>query len=62
MEGRRAPKNDAAMNLMLPRALVDAVRKRAAENFQSASSYARTALARQLASDGATIKTEADAV
>ena len=57
---KTVPRCNCAMNILAPQSLVDAVRERAAQNYQSANSYVRGALVRQLALDGAKIN-DADA-
>jgi len=56
MRCKQAPRNDAHFNILAPRVLVDAVQRTAAQQMQSANSYARAALLRALERDGVKLK------
>jgi hypothetical protein len=56
MRCKHAPRNDAQFNIAAPKALVEAVQDAAARHLQSANSYARGALLRQLERDGIRVK------
>ena len=56
MNRSKPPRCDAHFNIVAPRVLVDAVQRMAARNWQSANSYARSALLEALERDGVTIE------
>jgi hypothetical protein len=61
MRCKQAPRNDAHFNIVAPKVLVEAVQHAAARNWQSANSYARAALLKQLERDGVKLKENAAA-